>query len=384
MMGGFRVIAAVLAATIGLGTAVRAQEKLAIAEVMQVGDAAVVGGTVVPYKEVVLAAQIPGLVRFIAGREGDTFRANTLLVQIDDDDLQARRRAAVAEITAAQNALANARIQYSRELISPTINRNMSRPTGFGAPSMFDYFMTRPLSNFTGQSNTWVERYADLQSQGNALSEASGRLARAWAALEEIDTKIRDARLSAPFDGVIVAKLVEVGDTVQPGQPLLRFAYVDYLRIQAEVPVRLVASLRRGMFVPARLDVGSGIIVNARVSQIYPVADQARHTVTVKFDLPRGVPGGPGMYAEIRVPDPASQARQVPTVPRRALVQRGSLLGVYVMRDGKPTLRLVRVGSAAEGDRVTIISGLKGGEQVVVDPPRDFGNRDAGATEGKE
>ncbi len=380
-MADLKHLSVALVVAASFATPAAAQEKLAIAEVMQVGDAAVVGGTVVPYKEVVLAAQTPGLVRFIAGREGDTFRSNTLLVQIDDDDLQARRRASVAEITAAQNAQSNARIQYSRELISPTINRNLTRPTGFGVPSMFDYFMSRPMSNFTGQSNTWVERYADLHTQSNAFSEASGRLARAWASLEEIDTKIRDARLAAPFDGVIVAKLVEVGDTVQPGQALLRFAYVDYLRIQAEVPVRLVASLERGMFVPARLDVGTGIIVNARVSQIYPIADQSRHTVTVKFDLPRGVPGGPGMYAEIRVPDAASQAKQVPTVPRRALVQRGSLLGVYVMRDGEPTLRLVRVGSATEGDRVTIISGLKGGEQVVVDPPRDLGNRGKSAEE---
>ncbi|MEZ5840500.1 MAG: efflux RND transporter periplasmic adaptor subunit [Hyphomicrobiales bacterium] len=352
------------------GVATQAQQ-YATAEVMAVGGSTVVGATVVPYKEVVLTALVPGQVRFMAGREGDRFNANQMLVQIDDADLQARRRAAVADIMAREAALAQAQTQYSRELVSPQINRSVNQPTGFGLPSMFDAFMTRPMANMTGLGNTWVERYSDLQGQASSLSQANSALLAARAGLEGIDAKLRDTRLYAPFEGVIIGKMAEVGDTVQPGQPLIKFAYVNYLRLQAEVPVRLVSSLAEGMFVPARLDVGEGVVVNARVSQIYPVADQSRHTVTVKFDLPQGVPGGPGMYSEIRLPDAGTEGRQMPTVPKAALVQRGSLFGVYVMEDGKPSLRLVRVGGPAGNDRVTILSGLAGGEQVVVNPPQD-------------
>ena len=366
LAGGFAALGMLLLQ----GVATQAQQ-YATAEVMAVGDSTVIGATVVPYKEVVLTALVPGQVRFIAGREGDHFSANAMLVQIDDADLQAKRRAAVADIMAREAALAQAQTQYSRELVSPQINRSINQPTGFGLPSMFDAFMTRPMANMSGIGNTWVERYSDLQGQATGLSQANSALMGARAGLEGIDTKIRDARLYAPFEGVIIGKLAEVGDTVQPGQPLIKFAYVNYLRLQADVPVRLVSGLAEGMFVPARLDVGEGVVVNARVSQISPVADQSRHTVTVKFDLPQGVPGGPGMYAEIRLPDAGTEGRQMPTVPKAALVQRGSLFGVYVMEDGKPSLRLVRVGGPAGNDRVTILSGLSGGEQVVVNPPQD-------------
>ena len=82
---------------------------------------------------------------------------------------------------------------------------------------------------------------------------------------------------------MITDKLVEVGDTVQPGMPLLKFSYSKFLRIQAEVPARLVPGLSKDMVVPARLDVNN-TRVNARVAQIAPKADAQQHTITVKFE----------------------------------------------------------------------------------------------------
>ncbi|HED17543.1 MAG TPA: hypothetical protein ENI64_12105, partial [Gammaproteobacteria bacterium] len=68
----------------------------------------VLGGTVVPYKEVTLSAQIPGRIDFIAGTEGDWFDENTLLVAVNDDDLLAKRRQAMAELSNADAAMRNA------------------------------------------------------------------------------------------------------------------------------------------------------------------------------------------------------------------------------------------------------------------------------------
>jgi len=353
-----------------------AEERYATAEVFQVGNTSLIGGTVIPFKEVVLAAMVPGQVRFVAGSEGDAFAMNAMLVQIDDADLQARRRSALANLSSAEAAMRHAQMQYSRELISPQINRGMSRSSGFGMPQMFDQFFTRPMSSGLGMSNPWVERYADLYGQASGMEQAHSAVMQARAAIEEVDTKIRDAKVVAPFPGTIVAKMVEEGDTVQPGQPLLKFAYVDYLRIQAEVPVKIVGHLRKNTFVPARLDVGTGVHVDARVSQIYPVADKTRHTVTVKFDLPRGIPAAPGIYAELRLPNGSDKTSALPTIPRSALVQRGSLFGVFVRgQDGAPTLKMVRVGGDAGNDRVTILSGLQGGEQVVINPTSSTGRR---------
>ncbi|MGB5398205.1 MAG: efflux RND transporter periplasmic adaptor subunit, partial [Gammaproteobacteria bacterium] len=189
--------------------------------------------------------------------------------------------------------------------------------------------------------------------------------------LREIEAKLRDTIAVAPFDGVITQKMVEVGDTVQPGQPLIMFSYSKFLRIKAEVPARLMPGLQKGMVVPARLDVGNQQ-VNARVAQISPIADSSQHTVTVKFDLPEGVPGGPGMYAEVMIPDVNSPTRALPVIPKAAIVSKGSLPAVRVLDENNtPKLRLVRTGNEINENSVTILSGLKPGERILVSGSND-------------
>ena len=233
---------------------------------------------------------------------------------------------------------------------------------------MFDSFFKPFTGQYAGGYDPWVARNANLASQAEGVETAQSRILQAGARIEEIDSVLRDARLLAPFDGVIIKKMVEKGDTMQPGQPLLEFAQIKFLRIRAEVSVKIVRNLQKGMMVKAQIDVDDGVDVQARVAQIYPVADQLRHTVTVKFDLPRGVPGGPGMYAEVQIPDRGGEGRRYPTIPRAAVFSRGSLSAVYVLEAGKPVLRLVCLGAGAGSGDVSVLSGLAGNEQVMVEP----------------
>ena len=360
--------AALLAAIAVLGggrEAAAAEYRTAPVTIERSAHMTTVGGTVIPYKEVTLTAQIPGQVKLVAGREGDAVETGQVVVSINDDELQARKRAAEAALVAAEAGLRNAQVQYSRELGAP----RTGQPTGMGLPSMMDKFMQPFSGQYSGGNDPNVRRYADLYGQAKGVDDARSAILQSRAQIEQLDAKIRDASLTAPFGGVIVKKMVEQGDTVQPGQPLMKIAYTAYLRIQAEVPVGLVSSLRIGEFLPARIDVGQGIPVQARVSQIFPMADTSRHTVTVKFDLPSGLPGGPGSYAEIMIPDNGNNTAGSPAVPAEALVWRGSLPAVMVLKDGKPTLRVVRLGSPLNDGRISVLSGLNGGEQVILQAP---------------
>jgi len=349
-------------------TASAPQAALSAVPVMtsQVGGSATVGGTVVPFKELTILAQVPGRVTFIAGAEGYRAKKGDVLVQIDDENLAAKRRAAVSQVYQADAALRNSYMQYSRELYSPRVNSITGFP-GMGIPATFDQFFTRGFSSMAGQSNPGLERQSDLYAQGVGVDQAQNGLAAAQANLDAIDASLKDFQSVAAFDGVIVDKHVEVGDTVQPGMPLVTYAFVDYLRIEADVPVRLAAGLSEGMMVPARLDVGGK--VDARVAQIYPIADSARHTVTVKFDLPLGTKGGPGMYAEVTIPDASVPVQSETSVPESALIWRGSLPAVFVLKDGEPELRIVRVGYPLPDGAISVISGLQSGESVITNPP---------------
>jgi multidrug efflux pump subunit AcrA (membrane-fusion protein) len=121
------------------------------------------------------------------------------------------------------------------------------------------------------------------------------------------------------------------------------------------------------MMVPAKLDVGNTKL-NVRVAQIYPMADVQRHTVTVKLDLPPGSPAGPGMYAEVQLPDASSSSNILPVVPVSSVVWRGNLPAVFVVgSDNKNELRMVKVGERS-GNSYTILSGLNIGERIQLTP----------------
>jgi multidrug efflux pump subunit AcrA (membrane-fusion protein) len=329
-----------------------------------VGAAVSLGGTVVPYKDVTFSAQIPGRIESIAGEEGDHFESGAEIIAINIDDLQAQRRSAWANLANAEAALRNAGVQYNREIISPYGGEMNDSMGGLG--SMMKSF-TNPMQGMVGSgSKPGMDRYATRYQYGTQLEQARGQIVSARSAIEKIDTKIRDAKSVAPFDGVITRKLVEVGDPVQPGQPLLKYADVSRLQIKLEVPARLMPGVKKGMVFPARLDVGD-VDIQVQVAQIFPIADPDRHTVTVKLDLPQGVPGGAGMYAEVMINDVNARVRELPVVPKAALVWRGSLPGVYVMnQNNQRELRLVRTGDDVGADGVAILSGLRAGERVIV------------------
>ena len=307
--------------------------------------------------------------QYIAGSEGDYFQKNNLLLSIDDDDLVAKRRAALAQLANAEAGLRNARVQYSRELISPRSESLGSMP-GMGMPSLFDNVFTRNLGNAMGYGNPNIERHADLYSSGAQVKNAESAVLTARSALEELDAKLRDARAIAPFDGKLVKKMVEEGDTVQPGTPLLKFAHTQYLRIQAEVPARLIFGLTKGSLVDVKLDINN-TYTKAKVAQIYPVADQQKHTVTVKFDLPEGTPGGPGLYAEVTIHDTSASRQPVPVIPKDAVIYRGSLPSVFILdEENKARMRMVRLGAEYDATRITVLSGIKAGDRIISSPPK--------------
>jgi len=356
------------AAALGAAGAALAAQIIPV-QTLQLQGTTTIGGTVVPYKEVTLSAQIPGRVVYLAGDVGDHFKAGEVLAAIDDSELQAKRRQVLAQLQNAQAALQNSYVQYGREIVAPR-TRSLTAAPGMGLPNMFDQMFTRNMADALGVgADTTVERWADLQRSRIGVNQAQAQVLQAQSQLEEIDASIRDARSIAPFDGVILKKFVEVGDTVQPGQPLLKFGHVKYLRIQADVPVSLVRFLRIGQFVPAYLDTAR-TPVQARVSQIYPQADPNQHTVTVKFDLPRSAPAAPGMYAEVVLPDGSTQKGPTVVIPTSAIIRAGSLPAVLVVNENNTSeLRLIRLGSKLGQHHVIVLSGLRPGERIIDSPP---------------
>jgi multidrug efflux pump subunit AcrA (membrane-fusion protein) len=333
-------------------------QKVVVVQLRALGDAASVGGTVVPFEEITFTAQVPGRVEKIAGKEGDHFKEGYVLVELSTASLMAKRQAAVAQIQNANAAMRNAGFQVHRERESPTSSGMMDQ-----------VFPGNPMSGmFGGEQREWNER-STLRSRETQLQQARGSLAQAQAQLRQIDSSIRDAKTVAPFDGVITAKMVNRGDTLNPGQPLLTYANMSRLQIQIDVPARLAEGLYPGVPVSVRLDDSRKTVVQATVGRVFPMADATRHTVRVKLDLPPGTPAKAGMYAEVNVSQQGSSGQMVPTIPLSAVVRKGGLPMVYVVReDGSRRLNLLRLGEQLDADNVVVLTGLRGGERILANP----------------
>lgn len=328
-------------------------------------NAAILGGTVLPIKIVNLIAQMPGEVKFIAGVEGDAFDAGTKLVGLDTAAMMEKRQAALAGLNSAQAGLANAEVQYRREVLNPNSQSNAMMG---GAPSMFSIF-SDPIRSFSGKGDPGFERHSNLFGQGVQIQTARDSIQQASAGIRELDENIENSKSIAPFNGVITKKMVEVGDVVQPGMPLVVFADTSKLQVQVEVPARLINALDNNSIVSARLD-GSQNLIQAKVARIFPMANQGGHTTTVKFDLPSNSTARAGMYAEILIPSTREAANPLAVIPHSAISWRGSLPAVFVVSEDQTKLKMrtLRLGSASGKEMTTILSGVAIGDKILKQP----------------
>lgn len=196
-----------------------------------------------------------------------------------------------------------------------------------------------------------------------ALLQAQQR--QAEAALRAAQVQAGYATLTAPFPGVVTARLVDPGDMAAPGMPAVRIEDAGAFRLEVSVSESRMTGIALGQNVTVALDSlrwrGEG-----RVVEIVPGADPASRTFVVKVGL-QGVPGlASGVFGKALFP---GETRTRLVVPEAALVRRGQLESVVVVSaEGTARVRLVRAGETANG-QVELLSGVQPGDRVVTSSP---------------
>ncbi len=204
-----------------------------------------------------------------------------------------------------------------------------------------------------------LEKDAATRSGVKDLEEA---LRMAESAYQEARTIAGYTTVTAPFDGLVAQKFVHEGDLASPGVPLLVLENNRMLQILADVPEGFVLLMDRGdklpVFVPAADFAGTGT-----VAEIAPMADPLSRTAMVKISIEAQPNMRPGQFARVSLPgEPVDSSL---FVPEAALLSFGQMEKVFVEKNGKAFLRLVRSGAHSDGF-VEIVSGLNPGEVVVV------------------
>lgn len=185
------------------------------------------------------------------------------------------------------------------------------------------------------------------------------RARRDLAQLQLSYTQIR-----APFGGVVAARNVRVGQTVQPGTALFRITDPSPLKAQVFVPERELQRLLVGQPAGVQVDAVPGRMFPAKVSLVAPTVDARTATfkVTVEVDDASMVLK-PGMFARIGIVFERKQ--QALQIPRVALVETDGERSVFVVQKGLARQRNVTTGLTDAGN-VEITDGIQESEQVVI------------------
>ena len=303
-------------------------------------------GTVKTRLRSTLGSEAPGRVVAIPHREGARVRRGELLVQLDDATARAQLDLARRERAAAEANLVSARA-------TATLAR-------------LDFERTSQLFHDGLSSQQAMDQARTRNEQASADADAArAQVERAAASVRLAEDALRDLRVTAPFDGVVTQRFVELGAAVVPGQPLLEVLNPDSLYVSAPIDEMDIGRLRNGLPARITLDPYAGVTWQGTVTRVAPfVNDVLQQNRTLEIEVALRPASGdpvpkPGVSSDVEVV--IQHKDDVLRVPTSALLEGHRVL---LVERGKVVSREVKTG-LHNWDWTEVVSGLSGGETVV-------------------
>ena len=286
-------------------------------------------GTIRSANEVAVASKLLAQVLEVRVKAGQAVQKGEVLVRLDEADLVARLRQAES---AHQSALAMA-AQTNADL-------------------------ARAVKLIEKQAITQAEYDQTLSADRSAKAEVQ----RTAQAIEETKVQLEYATIRAPFNGVVIDKRIEAGDTATPGRVLVEIYEPGRMQLVAIVRESLAAKLKVGDMLSVDLE-SLGYQCFAAISEIVPQAEAASRSFTIKVTgpCPEGIYSG--MFGRLTIP---LDQEQVTLVPDAAVKRVGQLTLVEVVTNERIQRRSIQIGRKLEGG-FEVLSGLQPGEVVVTD-----------------
>jgi RND family efflux transporter MFP subunit len=274
-------------------------------------------GVIEAINQATVSAQTSGRVLELPVDVGDFVKKGALIARFTDVEQKARAASANAK-------LAEAKAQYTR---------------------MQDMFAKKLIAK------------ADFDKAESTFKSAE-------ANVKEADEGVAHTAIYAPYAGIVVSRMIKVGETVVPGTPLLTGLSLEQLRAQVDIPQQHIGPVRK--FKKARILLADGKVLETGDLRIPPSADSQTHSFKVLVNLPSGDHSlFPGTLVKIAFVRGESESL---LIPASALAQRGEVNGVYVLSENSIDLRLVRLGSITTDNRYPILAGLNAGDTIALDP----------------
>ncbi|HLB24795.1 MAG TPA: efflux RND transporter periplasmic adaptor subunit [Nitrospirota bacterium] len=321
-------------------------------------DTITVVGTVESKREAVLSSKVTGVIQEFWVDEGDRVGKGKILLTIEDDDIQARKREAEQAKAEGAAALAEADAAH-REARAAALNAGINLER---VQSLYrDQAVTRKeLDDAQTLDETAA---AKVEQAGARINQVKAKIAQAEAEVAQADAMLGYTIIRSPYSGVVTLKTANKGEIASPGRPLLKVVDDSELRVSATVNEGAARGVSGGDAAKVSVDAVPGREIDGTVSDVVPAADPATRTFNIKVELPPAPGLLPGMFARVNL---ASGVRTAVLLPDGALADMQGVQGVYVVTpEGRLGFRAISLGGELAGRR-EVLSGLKGGERVVV------------------
>ncbi len=338
-------------------------------------DYQMLDGQVEAVKKSTVSSQTNGVISKLPHDVGDYVEKGGLIARISSENQQSGLRqaqAAVSESKAAISSALAAVVQAEAVVREASANYTAARAEFNRVQKLYKKrILTRSqYDQAEAAMKSTLARVESAKANQNAAKArtnvARSNLSAAKAGLEKAGEQLGYTEVVAPYNGIITERLVELGEVVRVGTPIMTGISLQELRVVTQVPQRLILGVRKNKSARIYMDddkTGTAV----KELTIFPYADEITNAFKVRASLdsaPQGL--FPGIYVKIGF-NVGTEKRLV--VPESSIAYRSEVTGVYVVNDkGIPILRQVRLGRQTPEGKVRILAGLEPGEVVATDP----------------
>lgn len=330
-------------------------------------------GYVVAERKASVASKATGRLEWLGVLEGSEVKTGEVIARLENRDTQAMRDLAAANVQVAEANLA----QGQADLLEAELAFKRSE-------SLAAKQLTSEQSH-----DSAVARLAKARA---ALAGYEAAVSVAEANLRVADVDLDQTLIRAPFDGVVLTRNANVGDTITPFSQavdtkgaVVTIADMDTLEVEVDVAEASFLSIRAGQPVEIQLDAIPGQRFPGVVNRMVPTVDRAKASTLVKIRFldpdPRILPDMSAKVAFLEREASAAERQPVLAVPAAAIATGSGDPHVFVVEDGEARLQRVETGTQI-GDQIEV-RGLAAGTRVVIRPPPGLADGRAITAEAK-
>lgn len=322
-------------------------------------------GYVVAQRKAAVASKITGRLVALMVEEGSRVKEGQVIARLENEDAQAARDQAEANLRTAGANLELAKAELEDAFRSFQRNKEL---VGKEYISKSDYDLSEA-------------RYKKAEA---AVTAAEAAVRASAAALQGANVALEYSLIRAPFDAVVLTKSADIGDIVTPigaaanaKAAVVTIADLRSLEVEADVSETNLQLVKAGQPCEIQLDALPDSRFRGVVHTIVPTADRTKATVLVKVRFldkdPRVLPEMRAKVSFLSRPVKQGENKLRTVVNGAALINRSEQRALFLVKENRVVETPVRTG-ALLGDMVEVLDGVKAGDKVVVKPPKELKN----------